>query len=145
MRNRFWWWLVGGATLLYGAKVLADNSKKKPGELFFRISFSVPQPHAIGNESQFKNAVAMLTGALKNFASSRPCSGLPPIKELLSTRASDPTVGSRGGSIDATYMAEWTHDKMGDVRPEVLACVTKYLKGLEPQVSIDSVSVSRIS
>jgi hypothetical protein len=145
--NRFWKWAIGAGVLFWGFKALADDVKKKPGELFFRINFSVPQVTTLANTNQHTEAINRLTGVLKNFVMSRPCSGLPVIKELLSTKTVSPTgtIGSRGNSLDATFMAEWTHDKLGDVKPEVLQCVTRYLKGLEPEISIDSVSVSRIS
>lgn len=138
--NRFWWWLAGGATLLWGIKTLADK-KKVLGEMTVDITFT-PLPMDPNTDVPSQEVLKVIDAVVTPAEHAGPCPGMPRI----TTKTGEPKIVSKNPpstTVRMTYMAEWTHDRLGVLKAQAMECLLRQLKTVEPKVT--SVIATRIS
>jgi hypothetical protein len=115
MRNKFWWYLLGGGIALWAInRAKADASVE--GLLNVKITWKAKTntPQAI---SYIMNVMDAMEG----------CGG----PKILGAVGGTSTSGSAAvGSVNAV----WTHSKMGPIKESTRVCTLAKLQGLDPNV-----------
>jgi hypothetical protein len=131
MRNKWLWLLGGGAAVLWWIKA-GKAEAQRPGEL--AIHYSTETPGRAGVV-----LTAILSGA------NAACPGLPQIIGLnrgpfVAGGGAGPTTSL---SVTIIVNADWTHDTLGPLKPEVVNCLLRYLKSIDPDIG--GVSAKRLT